>query len=128
MEEKRAKDIALLGCLGEGIVVTDRNGNVEMINKQAEMMVGWKNEEVVGKKWFEVAPLADEKGNAIPAERRATQKVLITGQPIASSTNYYVRRDGTKFSVGTTAAPVIVKREDGRCNCGISGYHPGKRN
>jgi PAS domain S-box-containing protein len=108
MEEKRAKDVALLGCLGEGIVVTDRNGKVEMINKQAEIMVGWKNEEVVGKKWFEVAPLEDEKGNMIPAEKRATQKVLVTGKPVASSSNYYVRRDGSRFSVGTTAAPVVV--------------------
>jgi PAS domain S-box-containing protein len=108
LEEKRAKDQALLSSIGEGIVVTDRNGNVEMINKQAEMMVGWKNEEVMGKKWFEVAPLVDEKGNSIPPERRATQKVLVTGQPIASSTNYYVRRDGSKFSVGTTAAPVVL--------------------
>jgi PAS domain S-box-containing protein len=108
MEEKRAKDKALLGSLGEGIVVTDKNGKVELINEQAEMMVGWKNQEVVGRKWFEVAPLEDERGHTIPPEKRATQMVLVTGKPIASSKNYYVRRDGSKFPVGTTAAPVVI--------------------
>ena len=34
MEEKRAKDEALLGSIGEGIVVTDRNGKGELINQQ----------------------------------------------------------------------------------------------
>ena len=66
LEEKRAKDQALLGSIGEGIVVTDRNGLVELINYQAEQMVGWKQQEVAGKKWYEVAPLVDEKGNKFP--------------------------------------------------------------
>jgi PAS domain S-box-containing protein len=108
MEEDRAKDRALLGGLGEGIVVTDGNGDVELINHEAEVLIGWKNEEVVGKKWYEVAPLQDESGNVIPPEKRATQKVLLSGKPTYSSVNYYVRRDGSRFAVGTTAAPVVV--------------------
>jgi PAS domain S-box-containing protein len=109
MEEKQAKDKALLSSLGEGIVVTDRNGDVELINREAEEMIGWKLEEVVGKKWYEVAPLQDEYGAEIIAEKRATQKVLLTGKPTYSSVNYYVRKDKTRFAVGTTAAPVVVE-------------------
>jgi PAS domain S-box-containing protein len=102
------KDNALLGSLGEGIVVTDKNGDVEMINKQAGEMIGWSLSEVVGKKWYEVAPLQNEKGEVIPPEKRATQTVLSKGKPVYSSVNYYVRRDGSRFCVGTTAAPVVV--------------------
>src|SRR3990172_9199278 len=106
--ERAAKDEALLSSIGEGIVVTDESGLIDKINPPAEKMVGWKNEEVVGKKWFEVAPLVDDKGVPIPAEKRATQKVLATGQAISNSTYNYIRRDGTIFPVGTTAAPVII--------------------
>jgi PAS domain S-box-containing protein len=109
IEATQAKESALLGSLGEGIVVTDRNGLVELINKQAEEMMGWKSPEVVGKKWYEVAHLQDEGGNPVPPESRATQKVLLTGKPVYSSVNYYVRRDGTRFPVGTTAAPVVME-------------------
>ena len=90
-------------------MVTNKNGDVELINRQAEVMIGWSLAEVVGKKWYEVAPLQDEKGNVIPPERRATQTVLQTGKPMYSSVNYYIRRDGTRFCVGTTAAPVVVE-------------------
>jgi PAS domain S-box-containing protein len=106
--ERAAKDEALLSSIGEGIVVTDKSGLVEKINPPAEKMVGWKNEEVVGKKWFEIALLVDDKGNPIPAEKRATQRVLATGQAVSNSTYNYIRRDGTIFPVGTTAAPVII--------------------
>jgi PAS domain S-box-containing protein len=109
LEERRAKDEALLSSIGEGIVVTDRNGLVELINQRAEELVGWKLEEVVSKHWYEVAVLEDEKGNLIPPEERATQRVLETGKVMANDTYYYVRKDGTRFPVGTTAAPVIYK-------------------
>lgn len=106
--QERARDKALLESLGEGIVVTDQNGNVELINKTAGQLVGWEPEEVVGKKWYNISPLVDDKGNVIPPERRATQRVLETGEPIFSSKYNYVRRDGTKFPVATTAAPVVI--------------------
>lgn len=105
---RRVKYEALLGSLGEGIVVTDEKGNVELINKQAEVLVGWRNEEVVGKKWYDIAPLENEKGERIPAEKRATQVVLTTGKARSNDKYSYVRRDGTKFAVGTTAAPIIA--------------------
>src|SRR3989304_8848727 len=105
-EHKKAKDEAMLGSLGEGIVVTDKVGNVELINPTAEKLVGWKLAEAVGKKWYELAPLEDERGNRIPPERRATQLVLTTGKPLSNATYYYVRRDGSRFAVGTTASPV----------------------
>jgi PAS domain S-box-containing protein len=107
-EEKRAKEEALIRSLGEGIVVTDKNGDVELINHQAEQMIGWNLDEVVGKKWYQVAPLLDESGRVIPSRDRATQKVFETGKPVYSSVNYYVRRDGSKFPVGTTASPVVI--------------------
>ncbi|KKT73798.1 MAG: PAS/PAC sensor hybrid histidine kinase [Candidatus Nomurabacteria bacterium GW2011_GWA1_46_11] len=106
-KEDQLKYQALLSSIGEGIVVTDRYGLIELINHKAEEMVGWKNEEVVGRRWCDVALLVDEKGDQIPREKRATQKVLSTGQAVFNDTYFYVRRDGTKFPVGTTAAPIV---------------------
>lgn len=106
--EEQAKDEALLASIGEGTVVTDRLGQIQMINKAAEDMLGWKNQEVTGKKWFEIANLIDDKGNPVPPEKRAIQRVLNGQGPIFSDRNYYIRRDGTKFAVATTAAPVML--------------------
>jgi PAS domain S-box-containing protein len=106
-----AKVEALVSSLGEGIVVTDKNGNVELINPAAEKLIGWSIAEAVGKKWYDLAPLEDAGGKRIPPEDRATQKVLSSGQPRSNALYYYVRRDGSRFAVGTTAAPVRLKGE-----------------
>lgn len=111
LARKEAKDEALLNSIGEGIVVTDSKGLVELINQRAEEMVGWRLSEVVGKRWFEIAPLVDENGDMIPPEKRATQKVLATGQTISNDKYFYIRRDGTKFPVWTTAAPVFFNNK-----------------
>lgn len=110
-EEQKVWDEALLSGLGEGIVVTDKEGYVMQINKKAEELVGWKNSEVVGKRWHEVARLENEDGSLIDPENRATQKVLKTGIPLYMANHFYVRRDGSRFPVGTTAAPVIMRGE-----------------
>lgn len=105
----KAKDEALLGSIGEGIVVTDENGYVVLINEAAEQLVGWKNKEVRGKKWAEVVPLQDEAGQVVPPAQRATQLVLKNKGKVYFSSRYYVSRDGLRFPVATTAAPVILE-------------------
>jgi PAS domain S-box-containing protein len=106
--KEKARDDALLGSIGEGIVVLNQEGCIEMINRKGEELVGWKQEEIMGKKWADVAQLHDAKGNIIPPEKRATRRVLETGEVIKSSSNYYSKRDGTSFPVDTTAAPVVM--------------------
>lgn len=108
-EEERAKDSALLGSLGEGIVVLDKNGTIVKANPMAESLTGWKAAEMRGKNWDELVPLEDENGKRVPIADRASQKVLETKKVFANDKYYYVRKDGKKFPVGTTAAPVLVK-------------------
>ena len=106
-EEDKARDEAMLGSLGEGLVVLDTDGNILLMNPMAESLLGWTHEEVAGKKWDDVAVLETEDGRRIGAEKRATKRVLTSGKAISNDKNYYVRRDGKKFPVGTTAAPII---------------------
>lgn len=106
-EEDKARNEAMLGSIGEGLVVLDTDGKILRMNPMAQSLMGWKQEEAVGKKWDDIAPLETEDGHRIEAERRATKRVLTSGKAISNDKNYYVRRDGKKFPVGTTAAPII---------------------
>lgn len=106
-EEDKARDEAMLGSLGEGLVVLDTEGKVVRMNPMSESLLGWTQAEVAGKKWDDVAALETEEGHRIEADKRATIRVLTSGKAISNDKNYYVRRDGKKFPVGTTAAPII---------------------
>lgn len=47
----------LLDAIGDGIVSTDRSGNVTYLNPAAERMTGWSREEASGRAVSEVFPL-----------------------------------------------------------------------
>jgi len=58
-EKERAE--VTLGSIGDGVITTDMNGNVEYMNTVAELSTGWKLEDARGKPMHKVFRLFDEK-------------------------------------------------------------------
>jgi len=110
-ENEKELQRVMLSSIGDGVVVLDIHDRVKMLNKAACDMLGWKMDEAVGKEWDEVAPLVDENGKKIEKDKRATRKVLLEGIVLSNNKNCYVDRSGRVFSVGTTAAPIIIGKE-----------------
>src|SRR5260221_3400336 len=52
LDEARAKNKALLDSIGDGVVATDSNGKVILINESATSMLGLRAAEVLNKDWF----------------------------------------------------------------------------
>jgi PAS domain S-box-containing protein len=85
------------------------------MNEAAERLVGWKNEEVIGKLWFDFVPMVDENGNMLPEDERLI-KQAISNKKLSSFTTpldnyYFIRKDKTKFPVSVVAAPIILNRK-----------------
>lgn len=109
----RAKvlDEAMLLSIGDGLIATGKDGNVMLVNKATKKMLGFKEEELLGKKWTDIVPLVTEKG-AIPPEERLIQVALKSDRTTTTTTTYYyVRRDKTKFPVAITASPIILDKK-----------------
>jgi PAS domain S-box-containing protein len=106
--EAEAQAKAVLLSLGEGLVVMDKEGKIILINTEAEVLTGWKNEEVVGKLTTDVFPKEDEKGDPVAFNEIVLQKVL-SGEKFsidAKKPYWLVRRDGTRFPVSIVVTPI----------------------
>ena len=112
LEIARAKEEAVLFSIGDGLLATDEKGNITLINKTAEKLLGKKKEEIMGKVLSEAIIVEDEKGIPIPFEKRPVSMALATGITTTTTTAgpvyYYVREDKTRFPVAITATPVIL--------------------
>ena len=112
VEMAKAKEEAILLSIGEGLLVTDEQGTIILINKIAEKLLGRKSAEVVGKAIFELILSGDQKGVAIPPEKHPVSRALSAGLTTISiatdSTYYYMRKDKTKFPVAITVTPVML--------------------
>ncbi|MDP2362489.1 MAG: HAMP domain-containing protein, partial [Ignavibacteria bacterium] len=76
LKQAKAKDEAMLTGIGDGLVATDKNGLIVLVNNGFENILGWKKSEVQGKLLSEVIPVTDENGTKIPESERLVTKTL----------------------------------------------------
>ncbi len=113
-EEKVAKEKAeaeaLLASIGDGIIATDPEGKIILVNKAFEEKLGWSESDLLGKKVTETLEIQNEKGESIPEQGHPLILALQKGEKI-TETHYLFRRDRTKFPVAITATPVILNQK-----------------
>lgn len=109
LTQEKARTDAVFLSIGDGLVVTDREGRITMINKAFEHLLGWTKEEALGKVFVDIVPKEDEKGVRIMNEDRTTHKTLSGNKTEVSGPHqihYLVRKDGTRFPVSMTSNAV----------------------
>lgn len=106
---EKAEDEALLASLGEGIIATDTDGKIALVNRAFSELLGWSEEEIIGKYTIEVFKLLDEKGEPIAEDDRPLKRALKSGENI-TETYCFLRKDQTKFPARITATPVVLNQ------------------
>lgn len=107
VEQAKASDEAILTSVGDGLVATDKQGTVILVNEAAEEILGWKRSEMIGQDWSDGSfKVLNAQGNPVPIPEKPVRQVLDTGKNVRTTKYYYERKDGTRFPVSITAAPV----------------------
>ncbi len=112
LEEEKATDAAILASVGDGLFVTDDNGEILLVNKAFESLLGFNSDEAMGKDISEVAIMEDEEGKAVPKNKRPTLALLASsknkkGEPVHLKGFYYVRKDKSRFPVAITVSTIV---------------------
>lgn len=101
-DESREQFRSLFELHPDSISILDAHGRYERINASAERMLGYRSEEVVGKKVGMVFPSAD------PEELdRFVLSLTHAGRP-RRYTREFVRKDGSPIVLEGTAVPIVV--------------------
>ncbi|MEO1815773.1 MAG: HD domain-containing phosphohydrolase [Acetobacterium sp.] len=108
--EERSKYFQTLISIGDGVMVVDPAGKIEMLNKVAQSLTGWTNEEAKGKHYTEVFVLSHED------RQQEIQDPIITAMATDETQelkNHAVltAKDGSVFHLEDSAAP--IKNEKG---------------
>ncbi len=96
--------------IGDGVMVVDRQGHIEMLNTVAQKLTGWTQEEAVGKAYKDVFLLSHENENEEITD--PVQAVFNTDriQEMENSARL-TSKDGQRYNLEDSAAP--VKDENG---------------
>jgi two-component system CheB/CheR fusion protein len=94
-----------LRSIGDGVVVTDEQGRVELLNPVAEALTGWRTGEAQGRPLEEVFRIIDEVSRT--ALDTPVAKVLRNGARVdLANDTLLVSRSGTERAIADSAAPI----------------------
>jgi PAS domain S-box-containing protein len=106
-EEYQVRTEAMLNSLGEGLVVTDEHGAITIVNSYALSVLGYTEEELIGK-WMPKSIVAvDPYGRTLSTLARPIIKALTAGHAI-SSYSHYLTKSGSVIPVHITVSPILV--------------------
>ncbi|MCK4269971.1 MAG: PAS domain S-box protein, partial [Methanogenium sp.] len=108
LDKEREQLAVTLRSIGDGVIVTNTDGNVTMLNKVAEELTGWSEQEAFGRPLSEVFHIINEKTREVC--ENPVEKVLETGLVIGLANHTaLIARDGTERSIADSGAPVHDK-------------------
>ncbi|MHB0878099.1 MAG: GAF domain-containing protein [Anaerolineae bacterium] len=91
--------------IGDGVIVTDSSGNIELMNPVAESLTGWQEADAVGRPLVQVFEIVNEKTGA--RQEDPVAKVLASGQVVELGNNtLLISREGTRYGLEDSAAPI----------------------
>ncbi len=105
--ELEARYALILESAGEGIHGLDADGRVTFGNAAAERILGWKVEEILGKKSHEVHHHSYPDGSHYPQEKCPVYAALTDGQVHHVEDEVFWHTDGTAVPVEYTATPIL---------------------
>jgi len=106
LQKETEKLTVTLRSIGDGVIATDFNGRVVLINKIAETLTGWRQEEAAGKLLGEVFNIINEKTRK-PCVN-PVDKVITSGRIIGLANHTaLIARDGTERSIADSGAPIF---------------------
>lgn len=105
--ERERLDVTL-HSIGDGVIATDTEGKIVLINPVAENLTGWPREEAIGRSLAEVFHIINEQ-----TRRRCENpvgKVLETGGVVGLANHtVIIARDGTERILADSGAPIRDK-------------------
>jgi two-component system sensor histidine kinase/response regulator len=106
--EQRNFTNALTNNIGEGIYAIDADECVTFMNPAAEKMLGWREDELLGKNIHESIHFQRSNGTPFPTGECPLLNVLKTGVKFHIDDDVFTHRDGKMIPVSCTSSPIIT--------------------
>ncbi len=129
LNNRQNQSEVLIQSISDGVIATNAEGKIGIINKAAATYSGWTMEEAAGLDIRSVLQLQDEKGKELPPEQYPTNMVITQKTAVDGSYTLVQRADDTAKIVTIVTTPVVVPStgEIAGCVCVIRDVSEERR-
>lgn len=103
-----------LHSLGDAVISTDKEGNVDLMNAAAEELTGWKNTEAKGMPFETVFHIVDEFTSA--NRPNLVDQVFKTGEKSLANHSMLIKKHGETIPIENSVAPI---KDENKNICGV---------
>ncbi|MBN2810051.1 MAG: response regulator [Deltaproteobacteria bacterium] len=97
--------LVTLRSIGDGVITSDNNGKVVLLNKVAEQLTGWKQVDAVGKTVSEIFKIIDDRTQQPCAD--PVVRILNSGKIITLDHHtVLIDRNGNRRNIADSGAPI----------------------
>lgn len=108
LDEKERLNVTLRS-IGDGVISTDLDGKIVFINKIAEQLTGWRQQEAIGRPVEQIFNTVNEKSGE-PCDNPVSQ-VLASGEIVMlGEQTTLIARDGMRRFIEDSGAPIFDKQ------------------
>lgn len=97
----------ITSTMAEGLMVLDTAGKITFVNPEAQRLLGWQADEMLGREAHSLIHHHHADGREAPQADCPIQAVPRTGRVYRSEDEIFFRRDGRPLAVGVSAAPML---------------------
>jgi PAS domain S-box-containing protein len=109
-ERRRSEEIRSVAMrqMSEGLFTVDVDGGLTSMNVAAATMLGWTEEELLGKRMLDVVLAGDDGGPDVAAGDRELPRVRKEGENVRLDNHMFRCKDGSLLPVAMSASPLII--------------------
>lgn len=111
LSRQKAQDEALLQSIGEGVIATDHEGEVILVNDMTKRLFNYYEKQVLGESHEQLFQLFDEEGNSLEQGQNPLMKTLSDHESCQTSKYYYRDYNQQLVPVAITTSPVELEGE-----------------
>ncbi len=110
LEQEKIKDEVILSNIGDGLIVTDKDAKIVLVNNALESMLGWERGEATGRRFSEICKIYDRNKKEVPLNK---SPIFLAGKGVKIFTKeiFYQRKDGALFPVAITTTPYKIGKD-----------------
>ncbi len=105
--EKRLYDIAQ--SIGDGVYTVDINQKLTFINQEALQLLGFKENELLGKKVHDYIHYKDRNEKKVSSHVCKVHQSMLLGERVRDNHESLVKKDGSILEVSLVATPLIIE-------------------
>jgi len=103
---------AVMDTMAEGVYTQDSDGRLTYMNRAATEMLGYSEDELLGKSMHDAVHYQHADGTDFPADQCEFLQAQVESTPLRKSEDAFTRKDGSIFPVATSAASMQVGSDE----------------